>query len=186
MKGMLNMSDDAASEYNDILFKADDLTVVKRPNDEYEHCDMYIHLLFDRWTEGDGWCLHQFSPYDCDSCDEIPRAPRPCRRGTPWIQAPMLQVFIDLHMWNEGLSNREKRFHCYRWYTMIVHGVLTVGDRRRVCPCIEGQIHGLFPAEEGEEYVGFVPIRSILWSISNCSINVRCLVFCYLYRVNFI
>ena len=88
---------------------------------------MYVHLLFDLRTEKDGWCLHQFSAYDCDPCNETQRSPRPCRRGTPWIQAPMLQVFIDLHMWNEGLSNREKRFHCYRWYTMIVHGVSTVG-----------------------------------------------------------
>ena len=161
-KGLLNMNDDEASEYNEILFKANDLTVIKRPNDEYENGDMYLHLLFDRRTETEGWCIHKFSPYECDSCNEIPNASRPCRRGAPWIQGPMLQLFIDLYMWNEGLSNREKRFHCYRWYTMIVHGVLTVGDRRRVCPCIEGQIRGLFPAEEGEEYVGFVPIRSII------------------------
>ena len=158
LRGFLKMESDEVAEYNEVLFDANQLSMVKRPNDSFHNTDddMYLHLMFNKRDDGKGWKVRTFAPYDCDSCTEFPRGSRPCRRGTPWIQAPMIQLYIDLYIHNEGLTHREKRFQCYKWYTTVVHGVLTVGDRRRLCPCIQAQIHGLFPNEEGEEHVGFV------------------------------
>ena len=69
LRGFLNMDEEEVAEYNETLFGANDLTIVKRPNDIYDPNDMYLHLLFDKNADETGWQVRTFAPYDCDSCD---------------------------------------------------------------------------------------------------------------------
>ena len=68
----------------------------------------------------------------------------------------MVYLFMDLHFQsNEDLTNREKRYIRYRWFTRVCHGFLMAGGRRRICPCVETEIKILFPRLPCEERVGF-------------------------------
>ena len=91
----------------------------------------------------------------CDNCEDMPTGLAGCRRSQPRVQVPMMQLYHDLLEYNSHLSNKQKRYQCYRWYSRVVHGYLGSGQRRRVCPCVDKEIHTLFPMDTGEERVGF-------------------------------
>ena len=68
----------------------------------------------------------------------------------------MKQLYFDLELpINEHMTMAQKRFTSYKFYTKVVHGVLTKGDRRRVCGCVDEEIGEKFPREEGVNRVGF-------------------------------
>ena len=49
------------------------------------------------------------------------------------IELHIDQLYLDLGAsWNDDFSNFKNCFICYRWYTMVRHGVLLSKDRRRV------------------------------------------------------
>jgi len=54
----------------------------------------------------------------------------------------------------ENRSNKEVRFHAYRLYTRLRHGVLRKFDRRPLPICVRGEIMDNWP-ERSRNYVGF-------------------------------
>ena len=68
----------------------------------------------------------------------------------------MKQLYFDLELpINEHMTMAQNRFTSFKFYTKVVHGVLTKGDRRRVCGCADEEIGETFPREEGVNRVGF-------------------------------
>ena len=68
----------------------------------------------------------------------------------------MLQFYFDLELEiNTHTTMAQKRLACYKFYTKVMHGVLTVGDRRRACQCVDDEIGRKFPRQEGVGRVGF-------------------------------
>ena len=53
------------------------------------------------------------------------------------------------------MTMAQKRFTCYKFYTKVVHGVLTKWDKRQVYKCVDKEIGYKFPREEGANRVGF-------------------------------
>ena len=48
LRGFLNMDEDKVVEHNETVFGANNLTIVKHPNDNYDPNDMHLHLLIDK------------------------------------------------------------------------------------------------------------------------------------------
>ena len=100
-------------------------------------------------------------PQQCHICGAEPRSPyaparMTCRRMMYRTQMALMQLYFDLGSFqNNHLTNKQKRYQCYRWYTTIVYGHLGVRNRRRVDGCVESEIGNHFPNEGGEERVGF-------------------------------
>lgn len=71
-------------------------------------------------------------------------------------QLPLIQLYFGLRSGaNNHLTNKQKRFQCYCYYTPLVHKTLGAGIRRRVCPYVDADIVFNFPNPEGEDRVGF-------------------------------
>ena len=54
----------------------------------------------------------------------------------------------------QGLDNNAIRYHAYRMYTRLRHGVLRRNDRRPLPVCVRGEIMDEWP-DPNHEYVGF-------------------------------
>jgi len=54
----------------------------------------------------------------------------------------------------QGLDNKAIRYHAYRMYTRMRHGVLRRFDRRPLPVCVRGEIVDKWP-DPNHEYVGF-------------------------------
>lgn len=68
----------------------------------------------------------------------------------------MCQMHVDiLQDYNDNMTNMEKRFTCYTWFIQNKDGYFTLSDSRKIYPCIEWEIMGLFPLAPGEEKVVF-------------------------------
>ena len=91
---------------------------------------------------------------------DAPRSPRSRCQCLNWkVALPMEQLYLDLSQdYNGVMTNRQKRFICYRWYTRVRHGVLLARDRMRVCPCVEIEIGENFPETVEEPRVGYIEV----------------------------
>ena len=130
------------------------LTLVRSKFDENVDEDTYIKTFFehngDRGWKESAWMIHQ-----CGYCGEEPRS-RICRRMNYRTQMAMMQLYYDLNsLQNNHLTNKQKRYQCYRWYITIVFGHLGAGVRRRVDTCVEKEIRLHFPNPDGEARIGF-------------------------------
>ena len=153
VEGIFKIDEDTARDMNSVIFDEDDLILIRCKDDPEVDQDPQIGLFFshngDRWvlTEPENLC----APIDCTSnCSMLNRR----------YKYPMKQLFLDLSMPINGhMSNRQKRFVCYRFYTKMRHGILRAGDRRALYPCVENEVELWFPPPFGEERVGFRDIR---------------------------
>ncbi len=59
------------------------------------------------------------------------------------------------HLWGGDITNKQRRFFCYREFTRIFHGILSSGDRRKLPECVEENIRECFPNLNGEAITGF-------------------------------
>ena len=149
--------DDLMLDYESI--GATHLTLVKIKDDGDSQNDRYTDNFFTHGEEG--WKEASWMPWTCDFCEGEPRTNfhpyhYSCRRMNYRRQMAMMQLYFDLgSLQNNHLSNKQKCYQCYRWYTMIVHGHLGVGNRRRIDACVEQEIMRQFPNPAGEERVGF-------------------------------
>jgi hypothetical protein len=76
-------------------------------------------------------------------------------------QAPCDWETFGEEIWEEcnslkegGLDNKAVRFHAYKMYTHMRHGVLQHFDRRPFSVCVRGEIMDAWP-EANHVYVGF-------------------------------
>ena len=135
------------------------LTLVKKNDDSDSNNDRYTDTFFTHDEEG--WKEACWMPQCCHFCLGSPRSPKPpaiysCRRMMFRTQMAMMQLYFDLgSTQNDHLSNKQKRYQCYKWYTTIVYGTLGMRNRRRVDGCIGQEIVSHFPNPAGEERVGF-------------------------------
>ena len=157
IEGMFNMNEDEEWEIKDEYTFSGYLNLVKDKDDANEGDDNHIQTFF-RHT-GEGWILRD-PILSCDNCEGEEGnqivGTRGCMRTRRKYQIPMMQLYFDLELQiNSHMTNAQKRFTCYRFYTKVVHGVLISGDRRRVCACVDEEIGRRFPREEGVNRVGF-------------------------------
>ena len=108
---------------------------------------------------GTNWQLREMR-MECELCgcaEEDDGGNVNCCDRTHWrYQIPMRQLYFDLELpSNQHMTMAQKRFTCYKFYTKVKHGVLTTGDRSRVCACVDEEIGNKFPRQEGVNRVGF-------------------------------
>ena len=149
IEGMFNLPQVEWEVLNDQMFFTEELTLVREKNDPEISDDLYIAMFFLHTPTG--WRYnYTIPPCSISNCNGN------CFRTVREYRMPMIHLFMDLHSQsNDELTNREKRYVSYRWFTKIRHGNLRAGDRRRICPCVEAEIGILFPRLPGEERVGF-------------------------------
>lgn len=146
--GLFNMSDDKVSEINPESKYFWYLNLVRKNDDANKGDDAYVKQYFQH--DDTKWKLRNIA-ITCDICNcnkwfFESRRETQCRRSHIQIHLPMLQLYFDLELEiNEYMSMAQKRHTCYKFYTKVVHGVLTVGDRRRVCSCVDDEIGRKFP-----------------------------------------
>ncbi len=81
----------------------------------------------------------------CEFCGQVP-----CDVDTFWDD---ICVVCDGYKDN-GLDNNQVRFHTYREYTRLKHGVLRRYDRRPLPMCVHSEIMDSWP-DPNRNYVGF-------------------------------
>ena len=64
-------------------------------------------------------------------------------------------MIVDELVEDSGLSNKQKRFQCYRAIVVAKYGQLPKGVRRRLVVCIETFVHEALPNVEYQKYVGY-------------------------------
>ena len=110
---------------------------------------MNIELFFDR--DGKKWNLSDPE----DLCDPL-RCSWHCAMMKRKYKYPMKQLFMDRPLpINAHMTNLHKRFVWYRYHARIRHGVLTVGERRALCLCVDNEVELCFPPPFGKTRVGF-------------------------------
>ena len=158
--GLFNMDDAEVSEINSESKYIRYLNLVRKYDDANEGGDAYLKQFFEH--DGSKWKLQKIA-IACEICNQDEwfycsrsRTETRCRRSHAMTQIPMLQLYFDLELEiNAHMTMAQKRFTCYKFYTKVVHVVLTVGDRRRVCQCVDEEIGRKFPRQEGVGRVGF-------------------------------
>ena len=131
------------------------LTLVRSKFDADVGDDTYVETFFEH--NGDrGWKESAWNTqHHCTYCGEDPGS-RTCRRMNLRTQMAMMQLYFDLNsVQNDHLTNKQKRYQCYRWYITVVFGRLGAGVRRRVDTCVETEIGHHFPNPDGEPRIGF-------------------------------
>ena len=158
MERMFNLEmDELNVDYENIGISH--LTLVRSKDDSESGGDPYTDTFFRH--NFDGWIERVWMPQRCTFCNGEPRATFPphvysCRRMMFRTQMAMMQLYFDLgSVQNASMTNKQKRFQCYRFYVGIVHGALGQGNRRRVDACVEREIVSHFPNPADEERVGF-------------------------------
>jgi hypothetical protein len=81
----------------------------------------------------------------CEFCGQVP-----CDVVIFWDN--ICEVCDDLK--DNGMANNQVRFHAYREYTRLKHGVLRRHDRRPLPMCVRSEIQDSWPDPNGT-YVGF-------------------------------
>ena len=159
IRGMFDLVHDSTDEINEEReYEEIDLTVFRR-HDDCTIGDYYLHNYFVWNEELAEWTLDN-TPIVCGICMEDSTDERDCVRSNTYLQEPMAHLYFDLlQECNEHLSNKEKRFICYRWWTKVKYGHLGMGNRKPVHPCVQKEITNWFPHAEGEEAVGFRYVR---------------------------
>ena len=151
VEGLFNITEVEWQVVNDQLFYPEELELVRSNDDPVVQDDLYLTVFFQH--NGDRW-QYRVRPTTCN----LPDCSGSCFRAIRRYRLPMLHLLLDLHSdHNNHLTNRQKRFFCYRFFTRIRYGTLRRGIRRRICNCVDAEIGFLFPRERGEERVGFRP-----------------------------
>ena len=124
-------------------------------NDDATIGDDYLRNFFVWNEELDKWTVDD-TPIVCGICMEESTDERDCVRSNIFLQEPMAHLYFDLlQECNENLTNKEKRFICYRWWTRVKYGHLGSGNRKPVHPCVQKEITKYYPHAEREEAVWF-------------------------------
>ena len=144
IEGLFNISDGECETLEDQFYSDYQLSLIRAKDDDDDEGDPYLQIFFRH--NGRRWKIRRPNlTCDYSTCSGN------CGISTRVYRMPMLQLYIDLHLEeNNHLSNRQKRYISYRWYTRIRHGVLTTGDRRACCQCVVKEIENLFPRPAGE------------------------------------
>ena len=101
------------------------LTLVKHKDDSDTDNDSYIETFFTH--DGEVWKESAWMPQQCHICGAKPRsthapARNVCRRMMYRTQMALMQLYFDLGSFqNNHLTNKQKHYQCYRWYTTIVY-----------------------------------------------------------------
>ena len=93
----------------------------------------------------------------CEYCGatDTPGTKR-CQRTLYDFQLPMKQLYFDLELGtNDHMSMAQKRITCYKFNAFVSHGELTVGERMKVCKCVDKEIQIRFPKQDQYGVVGF-------------------------------
>ena len=152
IEGYMGMTDAKVEVCNQQLLDESDIDLVRSKDDGEINGDVYLRILFEHDAEN-GWTIRTtFFSCAYGGCSGH------CGRMVRRYRMPMIHLFMDLLMPpNASLMNRSKRFICYRFYTLIRHGRLSAGDRRRICRCVSMEIEEMFPRPVGVRGVGFRP-----------------------------
>ena len=157
--GLLNIEEDDVRDNFHSPYDMSVLEIVRDSTDILIGQDTYLATFFEH--NGNEWKTKCIMPDDCDFCEGAPRTIYPphmydCKRMNYRSQLPLMQLYFDLSLEvNNHMTNKQKRFQCYRFYTRLVYRRLGAGVRRRVCPCVQQEISLNFPTAEGEDRVGF-------------------------------
>ena len=92
----------------------------------------------------------QGDEYDLNLCDKCHCSPCFLVEKHEEI-AEFFQELLD----TSPLTNKERRFRCYRHLTMLYRGYLGKGNRKKLPFCVTGEICDTFPHSPGEPPVGF-------------------------------
>jgi len=157
--GLFNMEEEDVSDTITSPVYLSSLQIVRDSTDHLLLDDTYLDTFFE--YVGTEWQIRSVMPSYCEFCNGVPRNVFPphrysCRRMNYRSQLPLIQLYFDLRSDNNNhLSNRQKRYQCYRYYISLVYKTLGARVRKRVCPCVEAEIGFNFPNPDGEERVGF-------------------------------
>jgi hypothetical protein len=81
----------------------------------------------------------------CEFCGQVP-----CHVENSWDNICEICDYLK----DNGMANNQVRFHAYREYTRLKHGVLRMHDRRPLPICVRSEILDSWPGPTGT-YVGF-------------------------------
>ena len=155
--GLLNMDSDGVCRINIRRQSTIYLSLVRNKDDKDEGDGEYVKQWF-RHT-GKKWQLYELR-MECEYCDCTEQDDNGlicrCNRTRCCYKLPTRHLFFDLKLpSNEHITMAKRRFSCYKFYTKFVHGVLTNGNTRRVCACVDEEIGNKPPRQEGVNRVGF-------------------------------
>ena len=123
------------------------------PHDSSHPPDPYVEAFFIPTSTGWGmrYIPESFDDYGlCCVCERRPSYER-VKDLNMWR---MSQMYVDM-LEEDDLSNKQKRFICYKMHTWYRYGYLGLRNRIEINACIEKEIKKKFPNLDDEEYVGY-------------------------------
>ena len=148
--GLFDISEDVEDEKNGQILERSHLKLVRSKKDDGYKGDSYIEEYF--FHDGTHWRLLNLRTKEyitcelCDGADIIMGSRSGCQRSNWKVRHPMTQLMLDLKARaNVNMTNAQKKFACYRWYTRLTHnGFLNDVANRSICPCYEIEINDRF------------------------------------------
>ena len=133
-----------------MILERSHLKLVRSKKDDEYRGDSYIEEYF--FYDGKHWRLlnlrtKQYMACElCDSEDIIMGTTSGCQRSNWRVRHPMTQLMLDLKAkTNVNMTNLQRKYACYRWYTRLAHNVILRDvATRSICPCYEIDINDRF------------------------------------------
>jgi hypothetical protein len=105
--------------------------------------------------------IAEVEPSPCTLCGQVP-----CDWDTFGEQ-----IWEDCkELKGQGADNKQVRFHAYKQYNRLRHGVLHQFDHRPLPVCVRGEIMDSWP-DPNHEYVGF-HVREVMGQLSSYEQNM--------------